>query len=61
MWNFLFGYFFARATGITRFVRPLLLLVIVGIVIASVIYTAVFLKAAAERNEASHVRTHHSP
>jgi hypothetical protein len=43
MWNFLLGFLFARATGTGRIIRPLLLLVFLGAVIAGVIYAfAVF-------------------
>src|SRR6185437_14367502 len=38
MWNFLLGFLFARATGAARIIRPLLLLLLVGVIIAGLIY-----------------------
>jgi len=60
MWEFLMGFFFARATGLDRFVRFLLVLFAIGILIAGVIYTGVFLRAAIERSSAPHVYAHHT-
>ena len=58
MWNFLFGLLFARATGMSRFIRLLLLLILVGSVIAGFIYAALVFYAVTERNRTSHVYTH---
>jgi general stress protein CsbA len=59
MWNFILGFLFARATGISRFVRPLLLLVLIGAVIVGFIYAAAIFKAANQRSDRDHVQ-HHS-
>jgi hypothetical protein len=58
MWEFLTGFFFARATGLSRFIRPLLFLFLVGVVIAGFIYAAVVFRAVSERSEQHHVHTH---
>ena len=58
MWEFLTGFFFARATGLSKIMRPLLLLFIVGVVIAGFIYAAVVFKAVSERNNSPHVHAH---
>jgi hypothetical protein len=57
MWNFLLGFLFARATGISRFVRPLLWLVLIGSILAGIVYAAVVFRAVNERNRAPHVHT----
>jgi general stress protein CsbA len=58
MWNFLLGFLFARATGISRFVRALLLLVLLGAVIVGFIYAAAVFKAANQRSNSDHVQRH---
>jgi 4-hydroxybenzoate polyprenyltransferase len=58
MWNFLLGFLFARATGISRIVRPLLLLALFGAIIAGIIYSAVQFKALKERTHSPHVHAH---
>ena len=58
MWEFLTGFFFARATGLSRVIRPLLLLFLVGVVIAGFIYAAVVFKAVSERSNNQHVHPH---
>jgi NhaP-type Na+/H+ or K+/H+ antiporter len=58
MWNFLLGFLFARATGISRFVRPLLLLTLFGVLIAGFVYALVIFHAIDERSHGSHV---HAP
>ena len=60
MWEFLMGFFFARATGLDRFVRVLLALFAIGILIAGVIYTSVVLHAVSERSHPPHVHAHHT-
>jgi hypothetical protein len=57
MWNFLLGFLFARATGISRFVRPLLVLVLFGVLIAGVLYALVVLRAVNQRSHAPNVHT----
>jgi hypothetical protein len=58
MWEFLTGFFFARATGLSRVIRPLLLLFLVGVVIAAFIYAAVVFRAVSERSNSPHVHAH---
>lgn len=60
MWNFLFGFLFARATGISRFVRPLLAVLFVGAILAAVFYTGVVFNAVKEGTAGHHVHTHSS-
>ncbi len=60
MWNFLFGFLFARATGISRFVRPLLAFLFLGAILAAVVYTGVVINAVQERTSGHHVHTHSS-
>jgi NhaP-type Na+/H+ or K+/H+ antiporter len=59
MWNFLLGFLLARATGISRFVRPLLLFVLIGALIAGIIYAVGVFHAVQEGSSAHHVQ-HHS-
>jgi hypothetical protein len=42
----------------SRFIRPLLLLILVGSVIAGLIYATVVFNALSERNRAPHVQRH---
>ena len=58
MWEFLMGIFIGRATGLSRSVKPLLFLFAVGVLIAGLIYTYVFLNAAIERSHDPHVHAH---
>jgi hypothetical protein len=58
MWEFLMGVFIGRATGLSRYVKPVLLLFAIGVLIAGLIYTYVFLDAAIERSHAPHVHAH---
>ena len=58
MWNFLLGFLFARATGVSRFIRPLLLLVFLGAVIAGVIYAFAVFQAVSQRSHTTDVHTH---
>jgi len=58
MWNFLLGFLFGRATGIVRFIRPLLLLALFGVLIAGFVYTFVVFHAVSERSRDPHVHTH---
>jgi hypothetical protein len=60
MWNFLLGFLFARATGIARFVRPLLALGLVGALIVGLIHALVVYQAVSQRNRASHVHASHT-
>jgi hypothetical protein len=58
MWNFLFGYLLARGTGLSRFIRPVLVLLLLGSLIAGLIYAVVIFQAVHERNRVSHVHSH---
>ena len=58
MWNFLLGFLFARATGISRYARILLVLPAVGILIAGLIYAVVVFHALSERSAVHHVQSH---
>lgn len=60
MWDFLFGYMFGRATGISRFLRPVLWLFLVGLIVAALVYSGIVLNAVRERSHASHVPAYHS-
>ena len=60
MWDFLNGFFMARATG-SRFIRILLFLFLAGALVAGVIYVGVVLNAVSERSNTPHVSTHSSP
>lgn len=60
MWEFLLGFLFAHATGISRFVRAILVLVAIGVVIAGTIYVSVVFRAVQERNQHPHAHTHSS-
>ncbi len=58
MWEFVLGFLFARATGISRFVRPVLVLFAVGVLIAGAIYVSVVFRAVQERSQGHHVHAH---
>jgi hypothetical protein len=58
MWEFLMGIFIGRATGLSRYVKSLLFFFAVGVFIAGLIYTYVFLNAAIERSHDPHVHAH---
>ena len=58
MWDFLFGYLIGRATGISRIVRPILWLFLIGVIIAGIIYVHVVSHAIQQRSHAPHVHTH---
>jgi hypothetical protein len=64
MWNFLLALFVGGAIGSTRtaqrFVRPLLVLFIIGVLVAGVIYACVVFRAAIEGSHSSHVHAHSS-
>ncbi len=59
MWNFLLALFVGSAVGNTRtaqrFVRPVLVLFVIGVLIAGLIYACVVLRAVSERSHAPHV------
>ena len=64
MWNFLLALFVGTAAGSTRTaqrsVRPILILLLLGAIVAGVIYACVVFKAVSERNNTPHVSTHSS-
>lgn len=55
MWNFLLGFLFARATGISRVIRPLLVLVLFGVLVAGIVYAFSVFKAVNQRSHGPHV------
>jgi uncharacterized protein (DUF2062 family) len=59
MWNFLFGFLLARGTRMSRFIRPVLVLLLIGSLIAGLIYAVVVFQAVNERNRSSYVHSHH--
>ncbi len=59
MWDFLNGFFMARATG-SRSIRILLFLSLAGALVAGIIYVGVVLNAVSERSNTPHVSTHSS-
>ena len=61
MWNFLLGFLFARATGASRIIRPLLLLLLLGSIIAGLIYAFAVFHAVNERSRPPHVHAPSSP
>ena len=60
MWNFLYGYLFARATGLSRIARPLFLITLVVLLAAAIVYAAIFFNAAIEKDHTRHVQPHSS-
>ncbi|MBB6144100.1 hypothetical protein HNQ77_002052 [Silvibacterium bohemicum] len=60
MWNFLLGFLFARATGASRIIRPLLLLFLLGSIIAGLIYAFAVFHEVNERSRPPHVHAHRS-
>jgi predicted MFS family arabinose efflux permease len=61
MWNFLLALGVGSAIGASRFgrlVKPLLVLIAIGVVIAGTIYLAVVFRAVQERSQHLHVETH---
>jgi len=60
MWNFLLGFLFARATGASRIIRPLLLLLLGGSMIAGLIYAFAVFHAVNQRSHPPHVHAHSS-
>lgn len=60
MWNFLLGFLFARATGASRIIRALLLLLLLGSFIAGLIYAFAVFHAVNQRSPSPHVHAHSS-
>jgi hypothetical protein len=61
MWEFVIGFLFGRATGVSRFIRPVLILLAIGAVVAGLIYAGVVFKAVNERSRAPNVHTSSTP
>jgi 4-hydroxybenzoate polyprenyltransferase len=59
MWNFLLGYLFAGATLQSRVWRLILLVVLIGALVAGIIYASIVFNALTERSSDPHVQ-HHS-
>ncbi|TCK68469.1 hypothetical protein C7378_3548 [Acidipila rosea] len=60
MWNFLLGFLFARATGASRIIRALLLLLLLGSIIAGLIYAFAVFHTVNQRSPSPHVHAHSS-
>ncbi len=60
MWNFLFGYLFAGATLRSRVWRLILTVVLVGALIAGIVYASIVFHALSERSGNNHVHTEHT-
>jgi ABC-type Na+ efflux pump permease subunit len=64
MWNFLLALFAGSTIGSTRTaqrsVKPILVLILIGVLVAGVIYVSVVLKAVSERSNTPHVSPHSS-
>jgi hypothetical protein len=60
MWNFLFGYLFAGATLRSRVWRLILTVVLVGALIAGIVYASIVFHALSERSGINHVHTEHT-
>lgn len=61
MWNFLLALGFGSAIAASRFrrlVKPLLILIAIGVVIAGAIYVSVVFRAVQQRSQNPHVHTH---
>jgi hypothetical protein len=62
MWNFLLALFAGSTIGSTRTakrsVKPILFLILIGVLVAGVIYVGVVLKAVSERSNSPHVHAH---
>ena len=64
MWNFLLALFAGSTIGSTRTarrtVRPILAVLLIGVLIAGVVYVCVVFQALSERSNTHHVSTHSS-
>ncbi len=60
MWNFVFGYLFAGATLRSRVWRLILTVVLVGALIAGIVYASIVFHALSERSGSNHVHTEHT-
>lgn len=64
MWNFLLAFFFGSTVSSTRtgrrLMRPLLILLGIGVVVAGLIYASVVFHAVTERSQSPHVHAHNT-
>ena len=65
MWNFIIGIFLrkysVKHSYWRRLMRPLLILLGIGVVVAGFIYASVVFHAATERSQSPHVHAHSTP
>ncbi len=60
MWTFLFSFLLLRRLGLSRPIRVVLAVFMVGLIIVVLIYTANLFLTLEERTNAPHVHTHSS-
>jgi len=60
MWTFLFSFLFLRQLGLSRPIRYVLVVFMLGLIIIVLIYTANLFLTLEERTNAPHVHTHSS-
>ncbi len=60
MWSLLAPFLIGRATGGWRYMRVLLLIVLIGCFLAGLIYVVIVLNAVQSRPETRHVQHHSS-
>ena len=60
MWTFLFSFLLLRRLGLSRPIRIVLAVFMVGLIIVVLIYTANLFLTLEERSSAPHVHTHSS-
>lgn len=60
MWTFLFSFLFLRRLGLSKPIRYVLAVFMIGLIIVVLIYTATLFLTLEERTHAPHVHTHSS-
>ena len=60
MWTFLFSFLFLRRLGLSKPIRYVLVVFMLGLIIIVLIYTANLFLTLEERTNAPHVHTHSS-
>jgi CHASE3 domain sensor protein len=60
MWTFLFSFLFLRRLGLSKPIRYVLAVFMIGLIIVVLIYTASLFLTLEERTSARHVDTHHA-
>ena len=60
MWTFLFSFLFLRRLGLSKPIRYVLAVFLIGLVVVVLIYTANLFLTLEERISAPHVHTHSS-